>query len=397
MTTDLKNQICIVGVGTSKFGRILDTSPVRLQVEAMKMALDDAGLTRDDIDGFVTAAGSPSGIDYDEFASHTGLKLRWTNQFWAHGRWGSSSLVNAGMAVHAGLANYVLIANTTTNNRGYARHFRRGEGGGFSEALRDVGGGHGEVGYHGLDTPGSATSLVARDYMRRYGATSEELGAVAVAFRKHAQLNPNAIMYGRPMTMDDYMESRFISPPFRLFDYCLTNEGSIALIVTTVERARALKQQPVFITGIQGIQCDRDSYVMFARPGMGVGFQSEYDYKYVPQQVYEMAGVEHKDIDALFMYDSFSTNLWMLLERYGFCEPGEAHEWTEGGRIELGGELPVNTNGGLMSEGHYNGFNHLIEATRQIRGECGPRQVAGAEIVQWATTYGDSLILTKGN
>jgi len=396
VTTDLRNKVCIVGVGTSAFGRILDISPVRLQALAMKNALDDAGLSKDDIDGFVTPSGSPGGVDYDEYASHTGLKLRWVNQFWTHGRWGSSSLVNAAMALEAGLANYVLVCNTTTAQRGYQRFFRRGGGGGFSEALRDVGGGHGEVGYHGLDTPGSATALVARDYMRRYGATSEELGTVAVTFRKHAQLNPQAIMHDRPMTLDDYMESRMISPPFRLFDYCLTNEGCCALILTTVERARALKQPPVYITGAQGVQVDRDSYIMFARPGLGVGFQEEYEFKYVPQQVYEMAGVEHKDLDALFMYDSFSSNLWMLLERYGFCEPGEAHEWIQGGRIELGGDLPVNTNGGLMSEGHYNGFNHLVEATRQVRGECGPRQVEGCEVVQWATTYGDSLILSNG-
>ena len=137
--------------------------------------------------------------------------------------------------------------------------------------------------FHGLDTPGAATSLVARDYMRRYGATSEELGAVAVTFRKHANLNPNAIMHDRTMTIDEYMESRLISPPFRLFDYCLTNEGSNALILTTVERASALKKPPVFITGIQGVQTDRDDFMMFARPGMGVSFQTEYDYVAPPQ------------------------------------------------------------------------------------------------------------------
>ena len=392
---DLKDKVCIVGVGQSEFGRVLDVNPLRLQIDAMKNAIEDAGITKDEIDGFVTAQGSPRGIDYDEFVAHTGLKIRWTNQFWAHGRWGSSSIVNAAMAVANGLADVVLVANTTTTRRGYGRHFPEAHGG-FNESLRDTGGGHGEVGYHGLDTPGAATSLVARDYMRRYGATSEELGTVAVTFRKHAQLNPHAIMFGRPMTLDDYMESRFISPPFRLFDYCLTNEGANAFIITTPERAKAMKKEPVYITGIQGIQADRDSYIMFARPGMGVGFQREYDAPPPRQKVYDMAGVDHKDIDALYMYDSFSSNLWMLLERYGFCKPGEAHEYIQGGRIELGGELPVNTNGGLMSEGHYSGFNHLVEATRQLRGECGERQVQGAKIVQWATTYGDSLILTKG-
>ena len=395
MAPNINTDVCIVGVGQSAFGLALDVNPLRLQVDAMKMALDDAGLTKDDIDGFITAQGSPGGVDYDEFTAHTGLKIRWTNQFWAHGRWGSSSLVNAAMAIQNGLADYVLVANTVTTRRGYGKYFPHGSEG-YSEALRDTGGGHGEVGFMGLDTPGAATSLVARDYMRRYGATSEELANVAVTFRKHANLNPQAIMRDKKMTADDYMESRFISPPFRLFDYCLRNDGSNALILTTVERARALKKAPVFMTGIQGIQSDRDCYVMFARPGMGVGFQTEYDYAPPRQKVYDMAGVDNKDIDALFMYDSFSTNLWMLLERFGFCAPGEGHEFASADRIQLGGELPVNTNGGLMSEGHYSGFNHLVEAVRQLRGECGPRQVKDAEVVQWATTYGDSLIMTKG-
>ena len=392
MPTNISNATCIVGVGTTKFGRILDISPIRLQAEAMRLALDDAGLTKDDIDGFVTSAGAPIGSDYDEFAAHTGLNLRWVNQNWTHGRWASTSLVQAALALEAGLCNYALVTTTVTAARGYLRHFGREPG--VGEALRDVGGGHGEVAYHGLDTPGAATALVAREYMRRYGATSEELGAVAVAFRKHANLNPNAIMYGRPMTIDDYMESRLIAPPFRLFDYSLTNEGSCALIMTTADRARDLKSRPVYLSGMQGVQTNRDSFMMFARPGLAVGFQREFDYVAPAHQVYEMAGVTQGDIDALYMYDSFSSNLWMLLEKWGFCEPGEAHQWLLGGRIELGGDLPVNTNGGLMSEGHYWGYGQLVEATRQLRGECGDRQVQDARVVQWATTYGDSVILT---
>lgn len=232
--------------------------------------------------------------------------------------------------------------------------------------------------------------------MRRYGATSEELGAVAVTYRKHAQLNPRAIMNGRPMTLDNYLESRFISPPFRLYDYCLTNEGANAIILTTAARAKDLKRQPVYISGVQGVHADREDFIAFARPGLAVGIQPEFDYVAPPQPVYAMAGVKHEDIDGLYIYDSFSTNLWMILERYGFCPAGEAHAWIQGGRIELGGALPVNTNGGLMSEGHYAGNAHFIEMVRQLRGECGPRQIAGAQVLQWATPFGDSVIMTNG-
>ena len=114
-----------------------------------------------------------------------------------------------------------------------------------------------------------------------------------------------------------------------------------------------------------------------------------------PQRVYEMAQVDQKDIDALYVYDAFSTNTWTALERFGFCKAGEAHLFTQNGNIELGGQLPINTNGGLMSEGHFSGYNHFVEMTRQLRGECGERQVQGAEVAQWITPFGDSLLLTK--
>ena len=397
MTFDLRNQACIVGVGTTEFGRILDKSPIRLQVQALRNALDDAGLQKEQIDGFITAFGSPRGADFDEFVAHSGLDLRWVQQFWDHGRWGTTSIIAAAHAVTSGVANYVLIANTATVPRGYGKSFASFGGGRWSEGLRDTGGGQGQVDYHGLDTPGAASSLVARNYMSRYGATDEEMGQIAVAYRTNAQRNPGAIMYDKPMTIDDYMQSRYISPPFRLFDYCLTNEGSVALIVTTMERARQLKKTPIAISGFQGIHSNRNDWIFFARPGMGVGFQEETEFKAGPQRVYEMAQVDQKDIDALYIYDAFSINTWTALERFGFCEAGEAHNYTMGNQMHLGGPLPVNTNGGLMSEGHFSGYNHYVEMVRQLRGECGDRQVANAEALQWITPFGDSFILTKGS
>ncbi|HUY24733.1 MAG TPA: hypothetical protein VNI34_10505 [Candidatus Nitrosotalea sp.] len=393
---DLSRQAAVVGIGTSdKFGLVLDQSPARLQMQAFRAALDDAGLRAADVDGFATGHGAPQGMDYDEFAIQSGCELRWAVQMWTHGRWASTQVAQAALAVTSGLADCVAIINTITNGRGYGRHLAALGEGTVREAFRDVGGGHGEAGPYGLDTPGSATAMVAQRYMDLYGATSEHLAAGPIAFRRHAQLNPMAIMRDKPLTLEQYLESPPLVGPFRLFDYCLRNEGSTCLLVTTAERARAMGARAVLVSGVQGARASRDDFIMFARPGMGLGFTDEHDYQAGQMPVYQMAGLGADDIDALYVYDSFSSNLWMVLERFGFCPPGEAYLWTQGGQIELGGRLPVNTNGGLHSEAHLSGFGHLLEMVRQVRQEAGPRQVPKAEAVQWATPWGDSLIFTS--
>jgi len=390
---DLKNQACIVGVGASEYAMVLNQSAGRMQTAAMRAALEDAGLTKDDIDGYTTAHGAPEGTDYDEFAVQTGLTLRWASQYWTHGRWASTSIAQAAFAVSTGLANYVLVMNTSISPRGYARFLPHRSG--WNEGLRDVGGGQGQVNYHGLDTAGSATSLIAREYMNQYGAKSEQLGAVSVAFRKWACLDPSAVMYDKPITLDDYLAARMIAPPLRLFDYCLTNDGSVALIVTTPERAKALKKEPIYISGHQGIQSSRDDFAIFGRPGMGVAMQRAYDYVAPPQPAYAMAGVEQSDVDVAYLYDAFSIGVWTTLERFGFCKPGEAPAFCADGRIEPGGAFPLNTNGGQLSGSYLYGYNHIAEAVKQLRGECGERQVPNARVAQWLTPFGDSLILTK--
>jgi acetyl-CoA acetyltransferase len=389
------SEICVVGVGTSeKFGFDLGKSPMRLQVEAFNAALEDSGLEAADVDGFATAHGSPTGVDYEEFTAAAGLDCRYVDQAWAHGRWATGLVVHAGLAVRAGLADVVAISNTNTTRRGYAKHLGGLGGASTVEGLRDVGGGHGEWAVHGIDTPGSATSLVAQRYMDKYGATTADLARVGIGYRRNAALNPMAILRDKPLTEESYQDEPVISGPFRRCDYALTNEGSTCLIVTTVDRARDLAKRPVKVAGAQSIRANRDNYVMFSRPGLGVGFGGDFEYRPEPQPVYDMAGVTRDDIDALYVYDSFASNLWMILERFGFCAEGEAPAWVKKAGLTVGTDLPVNTNGGLMSEGHFSGYSHLVEMVRQIRGEAGPRQVAGAEVLQWATPWGDSMVLT---
>ncbi len=387
---------CIVGVGLSDdFGFDLGKSALRLQIEAFDHALSDAGMQRHDVDGFETAHGSPGGVDYEEFTVAMGLRVRFVDQAWAHGRWATGLVAHAAFAVTVGLADVVAICNTRTTRRGYMRHVAGLGGASTREGQRDVGGGHGEWVVHGTDTPGSSTALVAQRYMEKYGATSADLARICVGFRQNAQLNPIAILNDKPLTEEQYNNEPIIAGPFRRSDYSLLNEGSTCLLVTTTDRARDLRTSPSIVAGVQGLRSSRDDYVMFSRPGLGVGFASEFDYVAEPQPVYDMAGVNQDDIDALYVYDAFSSNLWMILERFGFCLPGEAPGFLEQSGVGLASDMPINTNGGLMAEGELFGYAHIVEMVRQLRGDAGQRQVMNAEAMQWATPWGDSLILTK--
>ena len=392
-----QHEACIAAVGTSEsFGFSLGKSPLALQGEALRAALADCGLPKSAIDGVATSHGAPRGVDYEEFVLAAGLSIRWASQMWSHGRWAAATVTQAALAVTAGLADYVAVADTTTTARGYGRRLARLGGGNAVEGLRDVGGGHGEWDVHGLDTPGAATALVAQAYMDAYGATSDHLADVAIAFREHAGANPMAIMRDKTMTRQSYFDEPVIAGPFRRADYCLSNEGSVCLIVTTRERARDLAREPAVIAGMAGIQASRDDYVLFARPGLGVGIQRQHPVAAPAEAaIYAMAGVGRDELSGLYVYDSFGSNLWMVLERFGFCGEGEAPHYVRDAGIGPGSSMPVNTNGGLMSEAHLSGYGHLAEMVRQLRGEAGKRQIDGAAAVQWATPRGDSLILTK--
>ncbi len=384
---DLKDRAAIVGVGNSLFGRRLMRSPIDLACDAIVNALDDAGLTKRQLDGLIVSFGSPIGADADTLAQVLGLELRTYNQTWAHGRFTASCIQWAAMLVNAGLANAVACLAAVSFS-GLRRPMMGGSG--DREGAREAGGGHGEDPVYGMTSPGAGAALVARRYFERYGCGNRELAAVPIAFRKHASKNPAAIMRD-VFDVDDYQRSRFVCEPLHLLDYCLINDGASCVIVTTSERARDCRKAPVYISGMQGLPAGRDEFI-WAYPGLGVAQQRSFDYQAGLQPVYQMAGITPHDVDGLFTYDAFSILVWIALERWGFCKPGEAASFTQEGRIELGGELPMNTNGGLLSEGHIMGWNHQVEIVRQLRGECGERQIQQAEIIQWANAYGDSLI-----
>jgi len=330
---DLKDRSAVVGVGNSQYGRRLMRSPTEFAADAIANALDDAGLSREALDGMIVSFGSPIGADGDTIAQLLGLKLRSCNQTWAHGRFTASCIQWAAMIVNAGMANAVACLASVSFSG-----MRRPMMGGASdrEGAREAGGGHGEDPVYGMTSPGAGAALVARRYFDRYGTDSRALAAVPVAFRKHAAMNPAAIMR-ETMTVEDHQRSRYVCEPLHLLDYCLINDGAACVIVTTAERARDLKRPPVYISGMQGLPGGHEEFI-WAYPGFGVVQQPVFEYEAGLQPVYQMAGVTPKDIDALFTYDAFSILPWIALERFGFCKPGEAAGFTQNGRIEVGGE-----------------------------------------------------------
>ena len=390
MNDIVRDKAAIVGIGRSQFGRFLPESQLKLGATAFKGALADSGLERADIDGLSLHMGWPLGLDYDQIAEAYGLDVRYVNQMWTHGRFIAYTLQHAALAVISGMADVVACVTAISFTR--ERDILGGPG--DMEGMREGGGTHGESPPYGLTAPAAGAALAYQRYMALYGATPEQLAAVPIAFRKHAQLNPHAYTYGKgELSTAEHQAQRMIVDPLRLFDCSLISDGAVVILVTSAERARNLKQKPVYISGMQGLRSGREEFI-FAPRGMGLNQQSgkragadERDLA-----VYSMAGIEREDIDGFYTYDAFSPLPLFVLERFGFCAPGEAAGWAQGGRIELGGELPMNTSGGLLCEGHIGGWNSVYEIASQLRGACGERQIKDASHLQWGTAWGDSLV-----
>jgi acetyl-CoA acetyltransferase len=382
----MRDQAAIAGIGQSAYGRFLPESQLKLGATALKAALDDAGLRREDIDGIAIHLGWPLGVDYDRVAETYGLDLRWVTQTWLHGRFVTSMIQQAAMAVACGLADVVACFTAIS----FTRERQILGGPGDTEGTREEGGTHGEAPPYGLTAPAGGAALAMQRYMHLYGATSEQLAAVPIAFRKHALKSPHSVMK-EPLTLAAHQASRMVVDPLHLFDCSLITDGAAVVLVTSGERVKDLKQKPVYLSGMQGMRSGRDEFI-FAPRGLGINQQQSARTKH-ENTVYRMAGIERKDIDGLYTYDAFSPLVLFTLERFGFCGPGEAARWVQGGRIELGGELPMNTSGGLLSEAHIGGWNSILEMVRQLRGTAGERQIQNARHLQWATAWGDSVVL----
>ncbi len=379
----MRDRTAVSGVGLL-LGKYPERTSLSLAVEAYDIALADAGLDRKDVDGIIQLS---YGYDYDRFLEAVGADVRYAYQGWSHGRFVAPMLQHAAMAVATGMAKAVAIV-----------HGRRSKAYGQTadhEMWRQGLGPHGESPAYGALGPAFGAAIAAQRYFHLYGGSNEDLAPIAMAFRKHAQLNPIAVRKD-PMSREDYLNSRWIIEPLRLFDCCQNNDGGACIIVTSAERARDLRKPPVYISGMQGVHAGRQLHNL-TLPGLGVAQQDVFPYRPTREDLYayEMAGVTQKDIDALITYDAFSPLVLFALERFGFCGPGEAREFVKDGRIELGGELPINTGGGLLSEGHMIGWNLFIEAVHQLRHECGARQVKDAQVIQYGSFLGESVIFRR--
>jgi acetyl-CoA acetyltransferase len=383
----------IVGIGTTAYARRLEGSALELASQALDAALSDAGLRPADVDGLVVIIGEPLGVDYDVFCAALGLSVRFALQSWHHGRFTVARIQEAVLAIEAGLASTVAVVRAVKQSSG--AQVRPGQIGGreHAEGARVPNGPHGEQPHYGLTGPGSGAAMAARLYFARYGVSPEKLGAVAVTLRNHASLNPRA-MHRTPLTPADYATSPAVIEPLRRLDFATATDGAICLLLTSPERAAGCRRSGVYVRGMQGLCAGRDEFI-FARPNLGVQQQPLAQFRPSPEDlgIYANAGIERADVQGFFTYDAFSPLVWFALERFGFCAEGEAPAFCADGSIALGGSLPVNSNGGILSEGHLGGMNHIVEMVEQLRGSAGNRQIPGARILQWGSCIGDAIIL----
>lgn len=375
----LRDRACIVGIGQTRYrrGPEMDGTNLTIQLQACEAALADAGLQSKQINGIVPYFNL---CIAEEFAVNLGIEdLAFQTTPHVGGAAPGAALASAAMAVSCGVADYVLIPGGWY---GYSGRRVREIVVQDTAAMSGAATARDYYFPYGLTAPLQWFSFLARLHMHEFGTTAEQFGAVALTCRKHAQLNPDAQMYNRPMTMADYLASPMISDPYRLFDCSLESDGAAAFIVTTAERARDLQPTPVYLMGFgQGQPYPADDIV--TRDDM-----FELGLTAAAPRAFAMAGVTHQDIDFAQIYDCFTFQVINELEELGFCQRGEGGAFVEGGRIELGGELPVNTHGGLLSEAHILGMNHVVEAVRQLRREAGTHQVQDAEI-GLVTGFGD--------
>lgn len=370
MTRKGDGELAIVGLGMVT-GPQPGRSVRRIEAEAARLAIEDAGLSREDVDGAIQLAmhagsgSTPSSTD--AFPRLLGLPVKFYLETGRGGGIAAQGIMAAARYLELGIAKYVVIA-VGTNNWSRARKAREQR----AERGNPRAEGKEKEGYWGKPFGDlravSHHSFFAARHMHEFGTTSEQLGRIAVAIRQWACLNPQAKMYGRPMSIEDHQNSEVMVHPYHLLDSCLVSDGSVAFVLTTADRAKDAPKAPAYVAGvgfgeaIEELWWENANYTRLA-------------VKTAKDQAFWQAGIELEDIDHAWLYDCFTGEVLLQLEDYGWCAKGEGGPFVESTNLGPGGELPINTNGGLLSAYHYADMTGLSEAVTQIRGEAGERQL----------------------
>lgn len=364
MTSSLWGKAAIVGIGETAVGKLPGVTSEQLQAEAAVKAIRDAGLKPAEIDAvFSQSPYSQPMLMHSALAlEYLGLKPNYTSSIDAGGASPAAMVIYAASLIAHGLINHALCVYGENS-----ASYRTGVGNrpGFLLGNEEF---ENPFGVAFQVTP---YALVAQRHMAVYGTQPEHLAAVAISARKHALLNDNAQMK-KPLTLEDYYNSRLISAPLRLFDCSLISDGGGAVVVTSAERARDRPRPPVYLLGAGG----KHTHKMISQAPTLTDERSADSIQAAMRQ----AGVTVDAIDVAELYDCFTITTLTQLEGMGVCQPGESGPYAAEGKLDLGGPLPVNTHGGLLSQAHIDGMLHITEAVKQLRGDCGPRQVEGAEV-----------------
>ncbi len=385
----ISDRTAIVGIGATEFSKDSGRSELQLAVEAILAALGDCGLTPADVNGLATFTMDTS-LEM-EVANCLGIpELTFFSRIEYGGGGGCASVAQAAMAVAGGAAD-VVVCYRGLNERSGHRF-------GSDISLQPITGSiMAQMAWGagcGLLTAGQFAAMYARRYLHEYGATTDDFGVAAVQFREHAATNPNAFFYEQPITLEDHRASRWISEPLRMLDCCQESDGAVALVVTSADRARDLRQPAVLVrAAAQGSVAPQGPMTSFYRDEVATLPESGL----VARKLYEMARLAPTDIDAAIIYDHFTPFVLGQLEEFGFCGRGEGGDFIRDGHLGLKGSLPTNTNGGQLGEAYIHGMNGIAEAVRLLRGTA-CNQVADLEnvvVTSGAAVPSSGLILAS--
>jgi len=382
----IKDRVAIVGIGQTEFAKSLPQSELLMACSAISAALDDAGIAPSEVDGLSSYTLEP--FVEVEVARNVGLgDITWFSQVGYGGGAGCAVVGNAAMAVATGQCQ---VAVAWRSRKRGARTSRP-----WAQVRERITGAGQWSRPWGLLRPVDEIAMLTRRYMHEYGATREHLADVAVAFRAHANRNPAALMFDRPLSRDDYMSARWISEPLCLYDNCLETDGAVAMVLVAADRARDLPQPPVLVHSFaQGLNTQHQTMTNYFRddPLEGPAWACA-------KLLWRHADIGPDDIDVAQLYDAFSPLILLSLEGYGFCKRGDAGSFVSDGGIEWpNGRLPVNTSGGGMSEAYVHGINLISEGVRQMRGTS-TAQVSGASTCLVTSGEGvptSALLLRRG-